>query len=151
MDVSVKITGLRELSAAFKRIDTDLPKELQAELKKVAEHVVGATQQRMPHRTGRAQRSVKARASTRGASIAAYGTAAPYGHWLDFGGSVGRGHVPGVPWSGAIKREWRGVPRGSGRYLYPAIAESRDAIEEDVDDAVAKVAKRAGFETKGGL
>lgn len=147
MDVSVKVTGLRELSRAMKQVDTELPKELKARFLVVARRVVGVAQQRMPQRTGRAQASVKARATVRGASIAAGGTAAPYYPWLDFGGSVGRGHRPGAAWSGAVKREWRGLPGGSGRYIYPAIAQERDEIAKQVDEAVADVARQAGFDT----
>lgn len=139
MDVSVKITGLRELGRAFRQMDVDLPKELKAEFLPVAQRVVGVVQQRMPHRSGRAQGSVKARASARGASIAAGGRAAPYYQWLDFGGSVGRNR--------SVKRT---MPKG-GRYIYPAIAESRDEIVKGADEAVAKVARSAGFGTRGGL
>lgn len=151
VEVSVKITGLKELSGAFRAVDDNLPVELKAKFLGVAQHIVGIAQQRMPHITGRAQNSVKARASARGAAIAFGGSAAPYMPWLDFGGSVGRGHKPGVAWSGAIKRDWQGVPLGEGRYVYPAISEARPETEKAVDEAIQIVAREAGFETKGGL
>lgn len=147
--VEIKVLGLRELSRGFKQLDAGLDGALKTAFLKIADHVVGVVQQRMPWEVGRAARSVKARASTRGASIAAYGQAAPYGPWLDFGGSVGRGHQPGVPWSGAIKRDWRGVPSGSGRYIYPAISEERAATAEAALDAVETAAKKASFEVRG--
>ena len=149
IDYSAKVTGLRELATAFKRVDSDLPKDLKAEFLRIAQHVVGVAQQRMPFRSGRASGSLRARASTRGAFIAFGGTAAPYEPWLDFGGSVGRGHKPGVAWSGSVKREWRGLPNGSGRYVYPAITEARPATEAAVDAAVKHAAFRAGFDVKG--
>lgn len=151
VDVSVKVSGLRELGRALKAVDADLPKEIKTRFLPIAKHVVGVVQQRMPHRSGRAQGSVKARATVRGASIAAGGRAAPYYQWLDFGGSVGRGHVPGVPWSGSVKRRWRGVPGGSGRYIYPAIAEERAEIKAAVDKAVKEAAEAAGFKTTLGF
>jgi hypothetical protein len=149
-EVSVKITGLRELTAAFKKLDAELPKELKGSFLVVARHVVGAAQQRMPFVSGRAAGSVKARASTRGASIAFGGTAAPYMPWLDFGGSVGRGHKPGVGGSGSIKRPWLGAPHSpAGRYVYPAIAEAKPETEAAVDAAVKHAAFSAGFDIEG--
>lgn len=147
--VEVKVTGLRELARGFKQIESGLDRELKTEFHQIAVAVVKGVQQRMPHSTGRAQRSVKPRSSTRGAAIAAGGTAAPYYPWLDFGGSVGRGHKPGVAWSGAVKRDWTGKPGGDGRYLYPAISDMRDETAEAALDAVERAAKRANFETRG--
>lgn len=147
MDVSVKVTGLRELAGAFKAVDANLPKEMRAGFLGIAEHVVSVVQQRMPFRTGRAASSVKPRATAKGASIAAGGTKAPYYPWLDFGGSVGRGHVSGQAWSGAIKRD---APKG-GRYIYPAIGEERDEIAAAVDAAVEHVSRQAGFDLTEGF
>jgi hypothetical protein len=147
VDVSVKVTGLRELASAFKAVDANLSKEMRAGFLEIAQHVAGTVQQRMPFRSGRAASSVKPRATAKGASIAAGGTKAPYYQWLDFGGSVGRGHKPGVGWSGSIKRD---APKG-GRYIYPAIAEEREEIEAAVDAAVAHVAKGARFDVSEGL
>lgn len=143
VDVSVKVTGLRELATAFRQIDSELPKEMRKSFMAISQHVVGLVQQRMVIRSGRAAGSVKARATPRGASIAAGGTAAPYYPWLDFGGSVGRGHKEGVPWSGSVRR----ATQKGGRYLYPAIAEARPEIEAGVDAAVEKTARSAGFDT----
>lgn len=145
MTESVKVSGLRELATALRRVDAELPKELKARFLVIAQRVVGDVQQRMPHRSGRAQGSVKARASVRGASIAAGGRAAPYYQWLDFGGSVGRGHHPGG--GGAIKRS---MPKG-GRYIYPAIAGARDDLGAAVERAVQEAAESAGFATREGF
>lgn len=144
---AVKVRGLRELSSAFRKMDVELPKALKGEFLGVAQGIAGKVQQRMPHISGRAQGSVKARASVRGASIAAGGRAAPYYQFLDFGGSTGRGHKPGAAGSGSIKRRF---VKG-GRYIYPALAEHRDDIEKAVDEAVEKVARSAGFATRGEL
>jgi hypothetical protein len=138
-DVSVRISGLRELNTAFRQIDRELPKNLRAGFLPVAQHVVGVAQQRMPHLTGTAQRAVKPRATQRGASIAFGGDAAPYGPWLDFGGRVGRRK--------SIVRPFI----TEGRYVYPGIAESREEIEQGADTAVKNAARHAGFETKGAL
>ncbi|MEA2538470.1 MAG: hypothetical protein QOF11_2704 [Chloroflexota bacterium] len=149
VDVKVEVRGIRELNSAFKAVDAGLSRELKAAFWGIANAVVGKIQQRMPHDHGDAAGSVKPRATAKGAGIAFGGTKAPYMPWLDFGGSVGRGHVPGQAWSGAIKRDWLGVPSGEGRYVYPAISEERGATAAAVDEAIAKVAKHAGFETTG--
>ncbi len=66
--------------------------------------------------------------------------------WLDFGGSVGRGHKPGVAWSGATRRDWMGRPVGEGRYVYPAISGEREATIVAVEEAIVEAARGAGFE-----
>jgi hypothetical protein len=138
-DVSVRIVGLRELNTAFRQIDRELPKGLRTEFLVVAEHVVGVIQHRMPHVSGDAQKSVKPRASQKGAGIAFGGKDAPYMPWLDFGGRVGRRK--------SIVRPFI----TEGRYVYPGIAESREEIEQGADTAVKNAARHAGFETKGAL
>jgi len=149
--VEVKVEGLRELARGFKELEDDLPKALKGELLKVADAAAGMVQQRMPFVSGDAARSVKPRSSTAGASIAVGGRAAPYYPWLDFGGSTGRGHRPGVGGSGAIKREWLGanVISPAGRYLYPAIVEHREEIEEAALEAVERASRKADFEVRG--
>ena len=141
----VEVRGIRELASAFKQVDAALAGELKSRFLAVAQHVVDIARGKVPSRSGRAAASIKARGRASGASIAFGGTAAPYYPWLDFGGSVGRGHKPGVAWSGAIKRDWN-VP---GRYVYPAISEARPDTERAVELAVKEAAEGAGFETRG--
>ena len=64
--------------------------------------------------------------------------------WLDFGGSVGRGHKMGAG-MGAIKRDWMGRPVGEGRYVYPAISSEREATLAAVLDAAARRLESAGL------
>jgi hypothetical protein len=148
-EFKVEVRGIRELGSAFRKVDRELGDELKIRFTAVAQRIVSAAQQRMPHVSGKAAESVKARGRQSGASIAFGGQAAPYMPWLDFGGSVGRGHVPGKAWSGAIKREWLGRPRGMGRYVYPAISEAKDETAKAVEYAVSGVARRAGFDVSG--
>ena len=147
----VKVTGIREFGRALKKVDASLPKSLQGYMYGIAENVAGTIRAKMPHVSGRAAGSVKPKARSSGASIAWGGTAAPYMPWLDFGGSVGKGHQTGVAWSGSVKREWKGVPTGSGRYVYPSISEARSDTEAAIDLAIKEVAEAAGFETRGSL
>ena len=150
-DVKVEVRGIRELAAAFKKIDAELAAQLKTRFLALAQHVVGKAQAKMEFGSGPAAGSVKARGSTRGASIAFGGSAAPYYPWLDFGGSVGKGHQPGKAFSGSVKRTWLGNPAGEGRYVYPAISESKPETIAAIDAAIKSAAEGAGFETKGGL
>ena len=145
----VHVTGIPELSRALKAVDAALYKELRLGMKRIADHVVGKAQQRMPFDTGTAAKSVRPRATAKGAAIAfprGGDRGKPdYFPWLDFGGSTGRGHRVGQAWSGSIVRD---TPKG-GRYIYPAIGESRDYIGREAYDLIEDVAHRNGFETRG--
>ena len=131
--VSVKVTGVAELARAFKAMDADLPAELKRRFTAIAETVAGIARNRVPEVTGRARRSIKARGSTRGASIAFGGTAAPYMPWLDFGGRVGRNRSVSRPL----------VP--GGRYVYPAISDQKEETAKAAELAVTDVAEDARF------
>jgi hypothetical protein len=144
--VRLEVRGLKELSAAFAAVDRDIPKELQVELKAVAEHVADTARGKMPYLSGVARAALRPRATGRGSAGIAFPKGGPgtgqekdaYYPWLDFGGHVGRKH--------AIARD---RVKG-GRYLYPAIAESQDYIAEKVYDAVEHVARTHQFEVREG-
>lgn len=142
--VRVEIVGLREVQSAFRQIDSDLKGEMKAEFLGIATSVASAARAKVPG-SGGAAGSIKPRGTTRGASIAFGGTAAPHMPWLNFGGSVGRGHRPGVPWSGAIKRD-RVEP---DRYIYSTIKENGDRIRSEIDGSLKRLILGAGFETRG--
>lgn len=145
-DISVKVTGIRELQRALRQVSDEAPRELRDEFRKLAERIAGKVADRVPHVSGRAAGSVKPRATQRGASIAVGGQAAPYYPWLDFGGSVGRGHRPGISWSGAVKR----MAQDGGRYLYPTLRDENESIRKDLDQVLGRLASKAGFETHEG-
>ncbi len=147
MVAQVQVKGLRELQAAFKSVDADIPKELRNTFKVIAQMVATAAAAKVPRRTGTAAASITPRATQRGAAIAFGGPKAPYYPWLDFGGTVGRGHKPNRPYSGSVKRQYMGRPFGSGRYIYPTIEAMDDQIKAAAAEAVIDAAKRAGFET----
>lgn len=144
--VKVQVRGLAELRRAFKQIEGNEPAAFKAAFLPIADHVAGVVQQRMPHVTGRAQGSVKGMATNSGAKIVAGGRAAPYYHFLDFGGSTGKGHRPGVSGSGSVKRPFI----KEGRYLYPGAEEARQQVADAAGDAIIDLAKQAGFQTRGG-
>jgi hypothetical protein len=144
---AIKTTGLREVRTALRKVDKDIPRELQRNLLLVAKDINEGITHKLPWRTGTAARSLRERATQTGASIAFGGMAAPYFPWLDFGGSTGRGHRPGAAWSGSVKRDWMGRP-GNGRYVYVTIEEKREDIADAVQTAVVKSAESAQFEVR---
>jgi Bacteriophage HK97-gp10, putative tail-component len=143
---SVKVTGLRELRTALKKVGAEAPAAMKTEMKTIAGKVVGKIVSKVPQKTGKAAGSIKARGTTTGAGIAFGGTAAPYYPWLDFGGTVGKGHKPGVSGSGSIRRNFI----KQGRYVYPTLMDEQTAIKHDLDEALGRLASQAGFETKEG-
>lgn len=140
-DVRVVVSGIGKLQSALKKVDDETPAKLKEGFKRIAEMVASSARSKVPRRTGKAAASIKARASTRGGSIAFGGSAAPHYPWLDFGGSTKRR-------VGGVRREWKGNPVGEGRYIYPSIREKNREIREMTDDMLASVIKGAGFDTR---
>lgn len=158
--VRVEVRGLKELSAAFAAVDKDIPKELQHALKDVSIHVIGVAQQRMPYLRGTAQNALRPRATGRGSAGIAFPGGGPgsgkdkagFYPWLDFGG--GKAGARGITSSSPIahKKSTGGFKRPvikGGRYLYPAIAESKDYIADKVYEAIERVAEEHKFEVRG--
>lgn len=148
MAAVVQVRGLREVTSALRAVDKELPRQLRQEFLQVARLVASDAASTVPRRTGAAAGSIKPRASQSGAGVAFGGNAAPYYPWLDFGGTTGKGHRPGVPGSGSIEREWKGNPRGEGRYVYPAIRRNEDDIIEAAGDAPTVLARKHGLEAR---
>lgn len=156
----VVIKGAAEFSRAIKKVNSDLPKEMQKAFKKIADHVVGEAQQKMPFVSGTAARSLKPRATGRGRAFIQFPAGGPdsggdkdgYFPWLDFGG--GKAGAVGITSSSPVAhaRHTGGFKRpvkSGGRYLYPAIAESKGYISDSVDDALKHLIVSAGFDTEG--
>jgi hypothetical protein len=129
----IEVQGLKELQAALRRADADLPKTLRIALNKSSELVIMYAQKRMPSRTGRAKASLKARSSQRQARIAMGGRRAPHAPWLDFGGKVGKNRSVSRPF-------YR-----DGRYVYKGLAENQEEITETMSVALARVLKESGL------
>jgi hypothetical protein len=147
--VSVRLVGLSAVTTALREVAGKAGSSaLKESLGGIVGRIAGAARPKVPSSSGRAAGSIQGRATARGGSIVFGGTAAEYMPWLDFGGSVGRGHKAG-PNMGAIHRDWMGVPIGSGRYVYPTISEHREETLAAVLDAVSDAARGAGFEVRG--
>ena len=147
--VGTEVEGLIAMKKAFRLAQDGTQKAIQRRLKEVATLVASEVAGRVPVRSGRAASSVRALATAESASVAAGGAKAPYYAFLDFGGSTGRGHVPGAADSGAVKREWYGKGGsgdGEGRYLYPAIRDMSEVIAHETGEAIHQALMDAGFE-----
>ncbi len=139
----IKMVGLVELRTAMRKAEAGSQKHLQVHFKEVATIVASAIAGKVTAGpTGRAAASVRARATATSASVVAGGPKAPYFPWLDFGGSVGRGHRPGEAWSGAVKRY---NPKG-GIWIYPTIAEMTGVIEHAASEGIGDALAEAGWE-----
>lgn len=141
---AVQVKGLREVASALRSVDKALPKQLREEFLPIARQVAGDAASRVPRDSGKAARSIKPRASQRGAGIAFGGPSAPHYPWLDFGGSTGKGHRPGVADSGSVKRDF--IP--GGRYVYPAIMANEEDIVQAAGDAPVNLARKHGLEAR---
>lgn len=109
-----------ELQSALRQVGDEVGDVVLSELEQIAQGVAADARGRVPHRSGRAQLSYRAR----GAAVS-FGDGVPYVPWLEFGGNVGR--------KGSVTRPYI---RG-GRYLYPTLAESMDTIEDRIDDLIS--------------
>jgi hypothetical protein len=141
-DVKLSVTGLREFRNAIKKLDAEFPRDMRAGFKGIAGVLASKIAGKVPSgATRRASMSVKPRADTTSASIVAGGSRAPYYPWLDFGGTVGRGHTPGKAFSGSISRPF--IPEG--RYIFPTIAANRPYIQAAAAAVLEDAIKNAGL------
>ena len=131
---AVAISGLAEFRRSLRAIGPAAPKALRVAGNQAAQLVVDRAQAKMPTRSGKARKSVKARSTQAAVKIASGGRAAPYVPWLDYGGSVGRNNTAKRPFI------------ADGRYVYPAYRESKDEFAGLLDTAIRAIADDAGLE-----
>ena len=136
-DATIQVTGLKDLRKALRDVAKDAPKELSAGLAEASEIVASAARPKVPARTGRAAASIKVRKQSTGAALAVGGARAGYFPWLDFGGRTGKHKSVRRP----FLRE--------GRYIYPTLRDKRPDVNAKVDEVLARLAVRAGFDTSG--
>lgn len=132
--VTIKIDGLAEFRRNVKKLDADLPKMIRVVFNQATTLVIDWAKPRIPHRSGRAAASLKARSGQTEARVSLGGRRAPYTPWLDFGGRVGRGRSVSRP----FLRE--------GRYLYVGLRARRDEVTAAMNRGLVDVARAAGIE-----
>jgi hypothetical protein len=136
MPEPIHVEGLREFSQSLKRLDSDMPTVLRVGLNSVADVVVTDAVPRIPSRSGRARRSVRAKSTRTAVRIAGGGARVPYYAWLDWGGKVGRGR--------SVERPYQ----RQGRYIYRSYFANRDRFGELLGDVLVDVARQAGMEVE---
>lgn len=131
----IRIDGLRELSRDLKKISADAPKALRVSANRAAELVVDTARGKVPKRSGRAARSIRAASTRTAARVRGGGNRVPYYPWLDYGGE---GRVKGRPAARRFVKE--------GRYLYPSYYAVRDQVEKVLADELRTIVADTGWD-----
>lgn len=131
---SLQVEGLRELSRALRRLGSALPKALRIAGNEAADIVVQEAQRRIPKRSGKAARSIKAKSTRTAVRISSGGNRAPYMPWLDYGGPVGRNDATVRPFI------------ADGRYVYPSFSDKREKVNDTYRESLKRIASDAGLE-----
>lgn len=131
--VEINMAEARRLARRFKGLGDDVQKDVNREIGLLTGRMVSRIRARVPAKSGRARASVKAK----GGKITGGGPGAVHYPWLEFGGST---KVPG-----AGRRVKRRVIK-EGRYIFPVIAEQRDANLKAVEKAVERTAEKHGLD-----
>lgn len=128
----IKIDGLKAFSRNLRTLDSELPKALRVALNESAAVITDFAKPRVPKRTGRAQRSLKAKSTRTAVRVSGGGNRAPHYPWLDFGGKVGPAR--------SIERPFM----KDGRYIYEGYFRNKDEFVKVLEEALLRVAKQAG-------
>lgn len=134
MAETIRIDGLDQFVRNLRKLDKDLPKALRVAFNSAADIVIGYARPKIPVRSGRAARTLRAQSTRTAVRVTAGGKRAPYYPWLDFGGRVGR--------KKSVKRPFI----GDGRYLYAGLHAERERIHQATVDALLDAARSAGVE-----
>lgn len=130
----IQVTGLRELQAALKQADAELPKALRLAMNAAVTLIADYARPKVPSRSGAARASIRPQSTQRAARLAIGGRRAPYMPWLDFGGKVGR--------HGSVVRDYR----PSGRYLYPGLEATAPQVTEVMSRELDAIVVAAGLD-----
>lgn len=130
----IKIDGLAEFSRNLRKLNSDLPKGLRLAMNEAANIVVDYARPKIPRRSGRASKSVKAQSTRTAARVVGGSKRVPYYPWLDFGGKVGPKKTSSRPFL------------RDGRYIYAGYSAKKAEFHEVLTKALIKVARDAGVE-----
>jgi len=130
----IRIDGLAQFSRNLKKLDADLPKMLRLGLNDAVNVVLDYARPRVPSRSGKARRSLRASSTRTKARITAGGKRAPYYPWLDFGGK------------GPNNRPAKRPFYTDGRYLWKGFIVKRDEVNAALVRAMVSTAGAAGID-----
>lgn len=134
MSEAIKVEGLKPFVRALKDIGRELPTAMRHANNAVAGIVVDAAGPKIPVKSGRARRTLKAKSTRTAVRVSAGSKRAAYYGWLDFGGRTG------------INRSVKRPFIEEGRYIYPSYSANRDEVMEAMVTAYTVVARDAGLE-----
>ncbi|MES2211413.1 MAG: HK97 gp10 family phage protein [Chloroflexota bacterium] len=130
----IAVEGLRDFVRSLRALDSGLPKAVRLAANEAANVVVDEAQHRIPKRSGKAAKSIKAKSTRTAARVSSGGRRAPYAPWLDYGGKVGRNK--------SVERPFI----ADGRYVYPSFRANRSKVSDTFRKALARIAAEAGIE-----
>lgn len=138
--LGLEVSGIKEVRSALRKLgDAEGLTEVREALKDAANVVVEDAKRRVPVRTGKARDSIRATASGNRAFVQGGKATVRYYGWLDFGS---REPISGRPRS---QGPWAyPAPRGPslGRFIYPALEDTRDDVAGKVLDGIEAFAKK---------
>ena len=129
----IHVAGLRDFQSALKQMDGESQKQLRVVLNQASDIVVTYATPKVPARSGRARKSLRAQSSQREAKVMGGSKKVPYYPWLDFGGRVGKKKDVHRPF---LKR---------GRYIYAAYSHQYPEVMEALQAGLAQLAEDAGL------
>lgn len=127
--------GLAQLRRSFRKLAPEVDRQLRVDLLKAALPILERGRALAPRRSGRLARSLRVSVQQRGVAVT---SRVPYANAIHWGGSVGPGHMPGVPWSGSVLIE-------PSLFLSEALEEQEDDVIGQMAEAVDTAAGRAGW------
>lgn len=132
---AVRVSGVKELIASLKQVETKLPNELRKAFNEAAKHVTAKAKPMVPVHSGALLTSIKP-ASTQKSGRVAYTPASkvPYAGWIDFGGRI----------TGPKGTRIRPFVK-EGRYLFPAAEKERGPVVDTLENELGKLIRRAGL------
>lgn len=130
----IQVTGLKQFVKSVKALDGEMPKAIRLANNEAANIVVTGARPKVPSRSGRARKSMRAKSTRTAVRVSAGSKRDPYFAWLDFGGKTGINRSVDRPFF------------KSGRYIYPTYSSSKDEIVQVMTDGYLDVARQAGLE-----
>lgn len=132
---TVRVDGLQTLRKRLRETNKDALKDVQRVIKSGSEIIAREGATLAPRKTGQLALSLKATTSGHKGVVR---SRLPYANVIHWGGSTGRGHQPGRPWSGSVRVQ-------GSYFLWRAMYRKKDAVTRELHQGFLKVARRNGW------
>lgn len=139
-EFSVRIEGLDEFRRELKRLGKEATKLLNDTLKRALSPAQRQARREYVarYRSGRTERTIKARSSGRATGLAFGGPRYPYAPGQEFGSNR---YKQFAPWSGPAP----GGKGSQGRFIFPAVRAQAKPVERELQRGFLEVARRTAF------